>query len=254
MTFSIVAHNPENGQFGIAVASRFFAVGSLIPHFGQNCAIASQALVNPMWGREGTTLIEQGLSLQDTLEALKDKDSGANQRQVHMVNSQGEAICYTGSACIDVAYHRAATHVSVAGNMLASEEVIYAILEQYLSAGRLAFAERLLAAMQAGEAAGGDKRGRQSASLQIKDSRPYPLLDLRVDDHGHPLYELERLLSVSKERFAAFVRHMGDQEHFSGNPDREQISNEIEKEAASQKKLKKTSLSMASNRSTPEQR
>ncbi len=113
------------------------------------------------------------------------------------------------------------------------------------------FAERLLGALQAGEATGGDKRGRQSASLEIRDSnRPYPLLDLRVDDHAHPLDELDRLLSVSKERFTAFVRHMGDHERFGGNPDRDQITNEIEREAARQKELNKTSLSAAFNRST----
>ena len=249
MTFSIVAHDLETGQFGIAVASRFFAVGALIPHFGQDCAIASQALVNPMWGSEGIELVEQGQSLQNTLAALKDKDNGADQRQVHIVNRQGEAVCHTGSACIDIACHRAAPHVSVAGNMLTSEAVTDAILEQYLKTEHLMFAERLLAALHAGEAAGGDKRGRQSASLQIRGNRPYPLLDLRADDHARPLDELDRLLSVSKERFAAFVRHMGDKERFGGNPDRDQITYEIEHEATLQKKLNKTSLSAAFDRS-----
>ena len=249
MTFSLVAHDPETGQFGIAVASRFFAVGALIPHFGQDCAIASQALVNPMWGSEGIELVRQGLSLQNTLAALKDRDNGANQRQVHIVNRQGEAVCHTGSACINIACHRAAAHVSVAGNMLTSEAVTDAILEQYLKTEHLMFAERLLAALHAGEAAGGDKRGRQSASLQIRGNRPYPLLDLRADDHAHPLDELGRLLSVSKERFAAFVRHMGDKERFGGNPDRDQITYEIEHEATLQKKLNKTSLSAAFDRS-----
>ena len=249
MTFSLIAHDPKTDQFGIAVASRFFAVGALIPHFGQNCAIASQALVNPMWGNEGLKLVGQGLSLQNALAALKENDNGADQRQVHIVNRHGEAICHTGSACIDVACHRAAAHVSVAGNMLASEAVTDAVLEQYLKTEHLMFAERLLAALQAGEAAGGDKRGRQSASLQIRGNRPYPLLDLRADDHARPLDELDRLLSVSKERFAAFIRHMGDQERFGGNPDRDQISDEIEREAAQLKELNKTSLSAAFDRS-----
>ena len=248
MTFSLIAHEPETGLLGIAVASRFFAVGALIPHFGRHCAIASQALVNPMWGIEGIKLVEQGLCLQDTLAVLIDKDIGADQRQVHMVNRQGEAVCHTGTACIDVACHRAAAHVSVAGNMLTSEAVTDAILEQYLKTEHLVFAERLLAALQAGEAAGGDKRGRQSASLHIRDSRPYPLLDLRADDHAHPLDELDRLLSVSKERFATFVQHMGDHDRFSGNPDREQITKEIEREAAQQRELNKISLSAAFNR------
>ena len=251
MTFSIVAHDPETGQFGIAVASRFFAVGALIPHFGENCAIASQALVNPMWGNEGIKLVGQGLSLQETLKALIDKDNGADQRQVHMVNRQGEAVCHTGSACIDAACHKATKDVSVAGNMLASAEVTDAIMEQYLKTEHLMFAERLLAALQAGEAAGGDKRGRQSASLQIRGSRPYPLLDLRVDDHAHPLDELDRLLSVSKERLTVFVRHMGDNERFGGNPDRDIITDEIEREATRQKKLNRTSLSKAFDRITP---
>ena len=111
------------------------------------------------------------------------------------------------------------------------------------------FAERLLAAMQAGEAAGGDKRGRQSASLQIRGDRPYPLLDIRADDHARPLDELERLLCVSRERFATFILHMGDHERFGGNPDREQITDEIEREAAQLKKAEKTSLSAAFDRS-----
>lgn len=249
MTFSLVAHDPETGQFGIAVASRFFAVGALIPHFSKDCAIASQALVNPMWGNEGLKLVRQGLSLQNTMAALKEKDKGADQRQVHIVNHHGEAVCHTGSACIDIACHRAAAHVSVAGNMLASEAVTDAILEQYLKTDHLSFAERLLSAMQAGEAAGGDKRGRQSASLQIRGGRPYPLLDIRADDHAHPLDELERLLAVSKERFATFILHMGDHERFGGNPDRDQITDEIEREVAQLKELNKTSLSAAFDRS-----
>ena len=133
--------------------------------------------------------------------------------------------------------------------MLASEAVTDAILEQYLKTEHLMFAERLLAAMQAGETAGGDKRGRQSASLQIRGNRPYPLLDLRADDHARPLDELDRLLSVSKERFATFIRHMGDQERFGGNPDRDQITDEIEREAAQFRELNKTSLSAAFDRS-----
>ena len=197
----------------------------------------------------GIELVRQGLSLQNTLAVLKDRDNGADQRQVHIVNRQGEAACHTGSACINVACHVAADHVSVAGNMLTSEAVTDAILEQYLKTEHLMFAERLLAALQAGEAAGGDKRGRQSASLQIRDNRPYPLLDLRADDHARPLDELDRLLSVSKERFAAFVRHMGDKKEFGGNPDRNQITYEIEHEATQQKKLNNTSLSAAFDRS-----
>ena len=146
------------------------------------------------------------------------KDNGADQRQVHIVNRQGEAVCHTGSACIDIASHRAAAHVSVAGNMLASEVVTDVILEQYLKTEHLMFAERLLAALQAGEAAGGDKRGRQSASLQIRDGRPYPF-DLRADDQARPLDELDRLLSYQKS--GSPLSAMGDQEQFGGNPNRD---------------------------------
>lgn len=224
MTYSIVALDPATGHLGVAVASRFFAVGALVPHIrGGKGAVATQAFVSPVWGLEAAARLAQGETPEDILADFLARDGGAAQRQLHMIDSQGHIAAHTGAACIDWAGHASAPGVSVAGNMLAGEGVITQTLSTYLSHMDLPLAERLMTAMEAGAAAGGDKRGTQSAALCIHRTEDYPWLDIRADDHPDPLAELRRLYDVAQERFLHVADVMPTQANFSGLTDRSGI-------------------------------
>lgn len=233
MTWSIVARDADTGALGIAVASRFFAVGALVPHIrGGAAAAATQAFVNPLWGIEAADRMAAGEAAAEVLADLVSRDASQTMRQAHMIDSQGRLAAHTGADCIDWAGHLIGPGVSVAGNMLAGPEVVAETLESYLANAALTFTERLLTAMEAGEAAGGDKRGRQSAALRIHHGQPYPWLDLRADDHADPLSELRRLYAVSQERFVYFAETMPTLENFSGAADRSPIDRKIAEEDA----------------------
>ncbi|MEO1724038.1 MAG: DUF1028 domain-containing protein [Pseudomonadota bacterium] len=223
MTFSIVARDEATGAFGVAVASRFFAVGALVPHFAAKGAVATQAFVNPMWGVEGSAMLAKGAAAAEIVANLVERDAGAPQRQCHLVDAGGGTAAHTGANCVDWAGHASAENVSVAGNMLAGPAVIEETLSCWLDNPELEMPDRLLAALRAGEAAGGDKRGRQAAAIVIHRGQPYPMLDLRVDDHADPLAELERLLAVARERFVHFAACMGTAERFEGVTDRTEL-------------------------------
>lgn len=227
MTFSIVARDPASNTIGIAVASRFFAVGAMVPYVSARAAVASQAFINPLWGLEGLRRLDGGEAPADVLADLVARDEGRDNRQAHMIAPDGQIAQHTGKDCIDWAGHCAAENVSVAGNMLAGPQVIEAMMEAWQAGGSLGMADRLLTALDAGEAAGGDKRGRQSAALVLHEGQPYPALDIRVDDHAEPLSELRRLLAVSEERFALFRKAMPTVENFSGMLDRTPLDTAI---------------------------
>lgn len=220
MTFSILARDPETGAFGAAVASRFFAVGAICTHAeGETGALSTQALVNPTFGPRGMDLLRAGAPATAVLQTLVPPDPGHAQRQFHVIDAHGDTAQHTGAACVDWAGHRHAPLVSVAGNMLAGPAVLDAMLHAYTTAsGPLAL--RLLAALQAGEDAGGDKRGRQSAALRTHAIDATPDLDIRADDHPDPLAELRRLHRVSLERYAVFRRHMAGRHDPVGTLDR----------------------------------
>lgn len=220
MTYSIVARNPDSGEFGIAVASRFFACGSLVPHVGAAAAFASQAFVNPLWGVEGLPRLSAGEAPEALLAELIARDAGQATRQAHMISPKGEIAQHTGADCVPWAGSAKAENVSVAGNMLAGPEVIEETLAAFVANADLPFTERLLSAMEAGESAGGDKRGKQAASLLIHAGQPYPSIDLRADDHNDPLVELRRLLAVAEERYTVFRTALPTAENFSGMVDR----------------------------------
>jgi uncharacterized Ntn-hydrolase superfamily protein len=179
MTWSIIARDPLTGQIGIAVATRFFAVGARVPHIAPGLGgVATQALVNPYYGIDGVKLLRDGFSL--------------------------------------------------AGNMLAGEAVLSDTARAFADNAALPFAQRLIAAMKAGEAAGGDKRGKQSAALVIQGEEEWSDLDLRVDDHTDPLAELERLEQVSRERWVHFRQFMPTRKNPAGITDRTIIDATIE--------------------------
>jgi uncharacterized Ntn-hydrolase superfamily protein len=223
MTWSILARDPATGTLGVAVASRFFAVGAICPFVeGQIAALATQALVNPLYAIQAWPRLRAGEAPETVLAALVSPDPGAGQRQFHILDAAGRIAQHTGSDCVSWSGHVATENVSVAGNMLSGEATVRATLEAYLSTSG-PMAERLLTAMEAGERAGGDKRGKQSAGLKIASRDPYPDLDIRADDHPDPLAELHRLYRVNLERFAVFRRMLPGADSAWGTLDRPTI-------------------------------
>ena len=208
MTWSILVRDPATGAMGAAVATRFFAVGALAIHAeGGIAALATQAMINPMYALHGMARLRAGEPPDAVAAALLAEDAGRNHRQLHMLDAQGRIAQHTGKDCVSWCGAVRGVDISVAGNMLAGPAVVERTLDAFQSAtGTLA--ERLLSALEAGEAAGGDKRGRQSAALKICTRDPYPDLDIRTDDHPDPLAELRRLHAVSQERFAVFRRFL----------------------------------------------
>lgn len=235
MTYSIVAQDTATGQVGIAVASRFFACGSLVPHVSASAAIASQAFVNPLWGTEGLPRLDAGEAASGVIADFIARDGGQSIRQAHMIGRDGQIAQHTGADCVPWCGHVSAPGISVAGNMLTGAAVVQDTLDAYLAAPDMPFAERLLHAMQAGEDAGGDKRGKQAAGLLIHNGQPYPSLDLRVDDHADPLSELRRLMAVSEERFKFFSMGIATTDNFSGMTDRTPIDTAITEDEARRK-------------------
>lgn len=223
MTWSIIARDPATGQFGVAVATKFFAVGALCPHASAYGALATQALVNPTYGPRGLRLLAEGIGAPHVVAALIESDAGRDTRQLHVMDKNGLIAAYTGKTCIDWCGHTIAADHSVAGNMLAGPQVIADTSAAYAAKAKLPFARRLIAALQAGEAAGGDKRGKQSAALVIFGEEEWPLLDLRVDDHADPLAELERLERVSRERFVHMRQFLPTRANPAGVFDRAKI-------------------------------
>src|SRR5215472_173979 len=229
MTWSIVARD-ASGALGVIVASRFFAVGSLCPHArGGVGAISTQALVNPLFGADALTLLGRGIAPAVAVRTLVRADAGRDHRQLHMIDAQGRVAAHTGARCIEWCGHLAGEGFSVAGNMLAGPRVIEETARAYAAGRELPFAERMMAAMKAGEAAGGDKRGRQAVALLICTTESYPALDLRVDDHDDPLSELDRLYAKSLERFQPFVACLPSRARPAGITDRALIESEIER-------------------------
>ena len=230
MTWSIIALDASTGAFGVAIASRFFAVGALCPHARSGVgAVATQALVNPLYAAPALDGLAQGLPPAQIARQLIAADEGRDHRQLHLIGIDGRSAAHTGSACVDWCGHTAGEGFSVAGNMLAGPQVIEATAEAYRAHGALPFAERLIAAMAAGDAAGGDKRGKQAAALRIHTTEDYPALDIRVDDHAEPIQELQRLYQKSLERYQPFTACLPSRRRPAGITDRTVIEAEIER-------------------------
>src|ERR1043166_9167520 len=233
MTFSIIARDPATGSFGIAVATKFFAVGARVPHIASgHGAVATQALVNPFYGTEGLRLLHEGKSAPEIVRTLVATDAGRDHRQVHVMDAAGRVSAHTGAQCVDWCGHLEGQGCSVAGNMLAGAAVIDATAAAYATQAALPFPRRLIAALKAGEAAGGAKRGKQSAALRIHGEEAWSDLDLRVDDHFDPLAELERLERVSREHWMHFRKFLPSRRDRVGITDRTVINAEIAKALA----------------------
>jgi uncharacterized Ntn-hydrolase superfamily protein len=227
MTWSIVARAAD-GSFGVAVASRFFAVGALCPHARSGVgALATQALVNPLYAVPALDALQRGEAPDAVVGALTAADAGRDHRQLHVIDAAGRVAAHTGVACVAWCGHRGGEGYSAAGNMLAGPEVLAATAAAYESGAALPFAERLVVALAAGEAEGGDKRGKQAAALIVCTTEAYRALDLRVDDHASPIDELFRLLAKSAERFQPFVACLPSRRDPAGIYDRAVIEARI---------------------------
>ena len=229
MTWSIIARDHTTGQIGIAVATRFFAVGARVPYIAAGLGgVATQALVNPYYGIDGVRMLREGKGPQDIIRLLTAADSGCETRQLHIMDATGRVAAFTGKDCVEWCGHLAGDGFSIAGNMLAGAQVLEQTATAYVANKTLAFAQRLIAAMRAGEGAGGDKRGKQSAALLIYDSEEWSALDLRVDDHQDPLAELERLERVSRQHWGHFRKYLPTRQNPAGITDRATIDAGIE--------------------------
>ena len=229
MTWSIIARDSATGQIGIAVATRFFAAGARVPYIAAGFGgVATQALVNPYYGIDGVKLLREGRSPRAVIDTLIAADDGRESRQLHVMDTKGRIAAFTGCECVDWCGHVEGSDFSIAGNMLAGAAVLDDTAQAYISNGNLPFAQRLITAMQAGEAAGGDKRGKQSAALLIHGEEEWSDLDLRVDDHTDPLAELERLEHVSRECWVHFRPFLPTRRNPAGITDRTIIDAGIE--------------------------
>jgi len=203
VTFSIVARSDDGLAWGVAVASKFLAVGSAVPaaRLGVG-AIATQAFANTLYKRDGLAQLVDGRTASETVAALLAADDGREHRQVGVVDAAGRAATFTGTECFDWAGGVHGDGYAIQGNILVGPEVVDAMRDSWLGGRDLALPERLLAALRAGDAEGGDRRGRQSAALLVvSDTGAYTpgddlAYDLRIDDHPDPCAELTRLLEL----------------------------------------------------------
>jgi uncharacterized Ntn-hydrolase superfamily protein len=209
-TFSIAARCPEEGSFGVAVSTARPNVGSLVPFVSQKGAIATQARVNTDLGRQGLALLEVGVAIEIALNTLLQADKDRDIRQIHGLDAE-HAFVFTGSECVEWAGHRVGENYTVAGNMLAGPRVIEAMAAAFEEAIGLELSERLVRALEAGQEAGGDKRGKQSAALLVASPESRYYHNLRVDDHAEPVAELRRIYDLVVEHSKQIEREYGSE-------------------------------------------
>jgi uncharacterized Ntn-hydrolase superfamily protein len=209
-TFSIVAHDAKVGAFGVAVATARPAVGALVPFVSLSGGIATQARVNTEFGRRGIALLDQGVPVGTALQTLLQDDADRDIRQVHGVDGAG-SFCHTGASCIPWCGHHGGEGFSVAGNMLTGPRVVEAMVAMYQRAReeKRELSECLLLTLEAGQSAGGDKRGKQSAALLVASREPRGYHNLRVDDHPDPVAELRRIYDLVLEHSLKIEREYG---------------------------------------------
>lgn len=205
-TFSIVARCPDTGMLGVAISTAVPAVGALAAfaeaHVG---AIATQAWVNPYWGVDGLKALAAGADAETALARLVSADDGREARQIGIVDARGRVAAFTGASCPDWSGHILGEGFAAQGNLLHGAATLDAMAAAFRKGAGAPLAERLVSALESGQAAGGDKRGRQSAALKIVATESYPYLDLRVDAHAEPVAELRRLFELSKHQLLPFL-------------------------------------------------
>lgn len=208
-TFSVVARCARTGQLGVAVGTAVPAVGSICPFVRSDVgAVSTQSWVNPYLAIEALRLIEAGASAQQALDVVLAADDAKDLRQVGIVDQRGMAAAWSGPRCTSWFGHSVGDHFAVQGNMLSGPAVVAAMAEAMRASANLDLAERLVRALEAGQSAGGDKRGRQSAALRVHEREEYALLDLRVDEHPYPVAELRRVYEIARLQLLPFVQGM----------------------------------------------
>ena len=212
-TYSITACDLEAGQWGVAVQSKFLAVGSVVPWAEPEVgAIATQAYANPSYGPDGLALLRDGLSASEVVERLTADDPGRDERQLGVVDAEGRSESWTGVGCNDWAGHRTGAGYAAQGNILVGGETVAALATTFEANVQLPLPQRLIECLAAAQAAGGDRRGQQSASLLVvQRDGGYAglsdnLVDLRVDDHEHPIEELRRIYALHRRLFEVSPR------------------------------------------------
>jgi uncharacterized Ntn-hydrolase superfamily protein len=209
MTFSLVAKCRRTGQFGVAAATAMPAVGKLLTHaFTGIGAVATQARINPYLGIDGLELLRQGLAAAEVAERLKEKDPRIDLRQFAVVDASGRTAVWTGEGCPDWAGHLEGDGFAAQGNRLAGLRVLEAAAETFKALFDQPLANRLIEALAAGDAEGGDTKGERSATIYIVDTEEYPLWDIRVDEHDDPVAELKRLHGVFGNDVVPQIRRM----------------------------------------------
>ncbi|QJP14727.1 DUF1028 domain-containing protein [Starkeya sp. ORNL1] len=209
MTFSIAARCEQSGRLGVAVATAVPAVGSMCPFTRAGVgAVSTQSWVNPYLAIAVLDSMAGGASAPDALAAVMATDEARELRQIGVVDAQGRAAAWSGAECTLWYGHAIGPGFAVQGNMLTGPEVVAAMAHAWRTSAGAPLDERLMRAMEAGDAAGGDKRGKQSASLRIHGMEDYPALDLRVDDHAEPVRELRRVLEIARLQLVPFIEGM----------------------------------------------
>ena len=205
-TFSIAAYDSASGMFGVAASTKLPAVGVLVPYARAGVgAIATQARTNPLLGYDGLDLLQRGYDATETLRILLGSDPEPEKRQVGIVDSQGRSAAHTGADTDPWRGHITGDGYAVTGNLVAGEEGVAAMAETFETSMNEPLPERLMRVLEAGQAAGGDKRGKQSAAVFTVKDQPYPYVDLRVDEHSDPIVELRRIYEVFKVQMLPFV-------------------------------------------------
>ncbi len=207
MTFSLIARCPRTGQIGVAAATGAMAVGKLVSYACAGVgAVATQAFVNPYLGIDALKLLSQGTSPREALQRVLARDPQPHLRQVAVLDRYGTVAVHSGMEIAPWAGHRTGEAVSAQGNRLPGPEVLDAVIETYQAHMKEGLAHRMLLAVEAGDAQGGDRKGEESAALLVYDDQEYPLWDVRVDQNPHPVRELRRLFDLFEKELLPVMR------------------------------------------------
>jgi uncharacterized Ntn-hydrolase superfamily protein len=224
LTFSIIARCRRTGQFGVAATTGVPAVGKLLTHAEAGIgAVATQARVNPYLGIDGMAYLRRSMRAKDVRDRLVDEDPAPDNRQFAVIDRHGDTAVWTGADCLDWAGSIAGNGYSLQGNRLCGRNVLAAAASAYEESEGQALADRLLAAVVAGDLAGGDRKSERSATIYIVDEEAYPLWDIRVDEHQEPVRELQRLHRIFAEEVIPEIRRMPTRENMAGEPGEDPI-------------------------------
>ena len=219
-TFSIAARCSRTGQLGVAVSTKVPGVGGICPFIAPGIgAVATQAWVNPYIGVRLLDALRKGLPAKDALHSVMMDEIDRELRQVGVVDARGNSESFTGTSTDPWTGHRHGADYAVQGNMLVGEDTIAAMERAFLEAVQEPLGERLMLALEAGQKAGGDKRGRQSASVKVFGDEDYPIVDLRADEHADPVAELRRIFEVAKRELFPFIDVLPTKKNPKGNLD-----------------------------------